>query len=95
MKQDILDRLNEIIVDEKGYAITINDKFIDSNLDSLGSMITIVTLEAEYPFFKDLPEGTDELESLDIPNLTIRELLKKCKLSIINTSPEPTGSPAT
>lgn len=86
MKQQILDKLNEIIVEEKGSPIKMDSLFIDSELDSLGTMITLVTLEAEYPFFKDLPEGVDEIASLDIPNLTIRDLIRKCKLSITNTS---------
>jgi len=84
MKQKILDRLNEIIVEEKGDRVCINCKWTDTNLDSLGTLITIATLESEYPIF-----GPGEgLESLDFPNLTIRELVKKCVLSITATSPE-------
>jgi len=86
MKQEILDYLNAAIVDEKGNSITMDSMFMDSNLDSLGMMITLVTLDAKYPIFKDIPNEMDEIAYLDIPNLTVRELVRKCKLSITNTS---------
>lgn len=89
MKQKILDRLNEVIIEEKGKAVTMNDKLVDSQLDSLGTIITIATLEAEYPFFASIPDDVDALKSLDIPNLTVRDLIKKCILSITSTSQEP------
>jgi hypothetical protein len=81
MKQEILNRLNEIIVDEKGQPVTMKDLFTDSELDSLGTILTIATLEADYPF---LPIDGDAIKDLDIPNLTIRELIKKCVSSITN-----------
>lgn len=83
-KQDILDRINELIVDEKGTAVSINGMFNDSGLDSLGKTIVLITIDSEFPIFKGIPEGA-EFESLDIPNLTMRELLRKCKLSITPT----------
>lgn len=87
-KQSILDHLNKIIIEEKGKPVTINSMFIDSELDSLGTILTIAFLEADFPIFKDFPSEEDALLSLDIPNLTIRELIKKCILSITNTSKE-------
>jgi acyl carrier protein len=86
-KQEILDRINEIIVDEKGQALTIDQNFLDSELDSLGVMIVIITLDAEFPIFKDIPED-DQIDYLDIPNLTMRDLVAKCRLSITNTDTE-------
>ena len=87
-KQEILNRINEIIIEEKGSPVTIGNKFIDSDLDSLGTMIAFMTIDSEFPIF----EGKDEDQAfteLDIPNLTVRELVTKCKLSIINTSTVP------
>jgi acyl carrier protein len=92
MKQEILDRLNEIIVEEKGERVTMDSLWTDSNLDSLGTVITIATLEADYPIFYDVPVDADALSTLDFQNLTIRDLVNKCRLSIINTSTEPTTS---
>lgn len=95
MKQEILDRLNEIILEEKGSPVTMNSLFIDSELDSLGTLLTIITLEAEFPFFGHYPEEEDALDDLDIPHLTIRDLITKCVLSITTTSQEPKTGLAT
>ena len=82
-KQQILDRLNEIIKEEKGRPVTMDDKFIDSELDSLGITITMISLDADFPF---LGEGDEAWDKLDIPNLMVRDLVKLCKSSITNTS---------
>lgn len=92
MKQEILDRLNEIILEEKGTKVSMNSTFADANLDSLGTVITIASLEAEYPIFKDLPIDQDALSTIDFQTLTIRELVRKCILSITTVSPEQTDS---
>ncbi len=89
MKQEILDRLNELIVEEKGKPVTLDSKWTDAELDSLGTVITIACLEADYPFWKNLPSGSDGFQDMDFKNLTIRELVKKCVLSTTNTSSEP------
>jgi len=89
MKQEILDRLNEIIVEEKGQVVTMKSMWTDANLDSLGTVITIATLESEYPIFGDLPVDADALQTLDFKTLTIRELIRKCVLSITSASQEP------
>jgi len=88
MKQEILDRLNEIIVDEKGERVTMNSMFSDAQLDSLGTVITIATLEADYPIFKDVPIDADALSTMDFQTLTIRELVRQCILSKQSTSQE-------
>lgn len=88
MKQEILDRLNEIIVEEKGVRVTMDSLFSDSELDSLGTVITIATLEADYPIFKDLPKDADALSTINFETLTIRELIRQCVLSTTTTSQE-------
>lgn len=88
MKQEILNRLNEIIVEEKGMRVTMNSKWTDTDLDSLGTVITIAVLESDYPLFYDVPVDADALTTLDFETLTIRDLVNKCRLSIINTSPD-------
>ena len=92
MKQQILDRLNEIIIDEKGVHVTMNNMFSDAELDSLGTVITIATLEADYPIFKDIPIDADALATMDFETLTIRDLVNKCRLSIINTSQDQSAT---
>ena len=88
MKQDILDYLNKQIDEEHGKPVTMNSKFTDAELDSLGTMIVLAALDAEYEF-AELSDN-DFLKKLDIPNLTIRELVKLCVLSTTNTSQEQT-----
>lgn len=90
MKQQILDRLNELIEEEHGVPVTMDSKFIDAELDSLGTVITLACLEADYPFWKDVPKSEDAIAMMDIPNLTIRELIRQCVLSTSSTSQEPT-----
>lgn len=87
-KQKILNRINEIIQDEKGHPVNIDQLFKESDLDSLGITLTLVTIDAEFPIFKDIPEG-QEFEYLDTSNLTMRDLVNKCKLSIMTTPTEP------
>jgi hypothetical protein len=84
MKQAILDRLNELIVVENGDAVTMNSMFMDSNLDSLGTMLAIVDLDTDYPILDDIPDGMGIFEYLDIPNLAVRSLVSKCKMAFEN-----------
>ena len=84
MKQQILDRLNELIVEERGKPVTMNSSFSDAALDSLGTMIVLASLDADYPF----ADRNSDFTELDIPNLTIRELIRKCVLQTTATSTE-------
>ncbi len=88
MKQQILDRLNEIIIEEKGLRVTMNSMWTDAKLDSLGTVLTIAILEGDYPLFYDEPVDADALANMNFETLTIRDLVNKCRLSIINTSTE-------
>lgn len=82
-KQDILDRINEIVIDEKGLKLSINGNFVDSDLDSLGVVIVIITLDDEFGILKGIPKGK---EFDGIEELTVRDLVYKCKLRIPITS---------
>lgn len=84
-KKQVLDRINEIIVEEKGRAVTLNDMFVDAQLDSLGTMITFVTIDSEYDIYDD----NQSLEDVDIANLTMRDLVAKCILSNTNKLLQP------
>lgn len=84
-KKEILGRINEIIDDEKGSPVKMDSMFTDAELDSLGTLITFITIDSEFEIF-DKDEAEHALENLDIPSLTIRDLVTKCILSITNTS---------
>lgn len=83
MKQEILDRINELIEEEKGTKVTIDDMFLDSKLDSLGATMTLIALDADYGHLEGIPEGK-EFEGVE--ELTVKELVKKCVLASTNTS---------
>ena len=83
--EEILTRVNEIIVEEKGLAVTIEEALLDAELDSLGTSIVLITIDSEFDIF-----GQDEdLSDLDIPNLTINDLVEKCISSTTDTSTVP------
>ena len=86
MKQEILDRINELIEEEKGTKVTIDDMFLDSKLDSLGVTLTLIALDADYGYLKDVPEGK-EFDGVD--ELSVKDLVKKCVLASTSTSKAP------
>jgi len=88
MDKGILARINEVILDEKGLTVSMDSKFLDSKLDSLGVMLTLVTLDSDYPFLADVPNDVDIVEYLKVETLTIRELVTLCRLSITDSLKE-------
>jgi len=93
-KHEVLNKINEIILEEKGRKVTMDSKFTDAELDSLGTIITLITIDSEFHIFD--PDKTEkDLTDLDIENLIIRDLVVKCVLSNINTSEEQKTGKAT
>lgn len=84
-KKEILDFINEAIEEEKGRAVGIDDMFMDSELDSLGVVLTLVALEEKFGDMESFTEG-EELRGIE--ELTVRELVKQCVLAISSTSKE-------
>ena len=84
-KKEALDFINEAIEEEKGRAVGMDDMFMDSELDSLGVVLTLLVLEEEFGYMKGVEEGK-ELESVE--ELTVRELVKQCILASLSTSKE-------
>jgi acyl carrier protein len=84
-KIEILDFINEAIEEEKGRSVGIDDMFMDSELDSLGVVLTLVALEEEFGDMKGFTEG-EELHGIE--ELTVRDLVKQCILAISSTSKE-------
>jgi len=83
-KQEMLDKINAAIRKENGVPVKMDDKFVSSGLDSLG--LVIVMLEAES-MFPATGQHTGYLSEIDVPNITMRELVGKCRLA--STSPPP------
>jgi len=86
-KHEILAKINEAVKTESGSTVDLNSTFLDAQLDSLGSIMVIATIDSEFPILGDGDTGT-AMKDLDLKNLTIRDLVTKCLLSIINTSTE-------
>ena len=86
-KKEVKAKQNEIILEEKGRKVTMDSKFIDAELDSLGTIITLITIDSEFHIF-DPDEEEKDLSDLNIENLTIRALVIKCVLSTTNISKE-------
>jgi acyl carrier protein len=76
-KREILALINEFIADEKGRAVTMDDLFADAQLDSLGTLIVIMNIDAEFDIY-DQESSIEYVEALGLPTITIRELIKKC-----------------
>lgn len=84
-KKETLDFINEAIEEEKGRVVGMDDMFMDSELDSLGVVLTLLVLEEEFGYMKGVEEGK-ELEAVE--KLTVRELVKQCILASSSTSKE-------
>ena len=84
-KKEVLDFINEAIEEEKGLAVGMDDMFMDSELDSLGVVLTLLVLEEEFGYMEGFEEGK-EMEGVE--KLTVRELVKECILASSNTSKE-------
>lgn len=78
-REEVLKKINKYISDEKGNPVTVKDKFIDAELDSLGATIALISLDNEFNL------GLEESDFEKIENLTIRELINLCLLKNTNT----------
>lgn len=83
-KHEILDQLNKLIVNEKGRPVTMDSLFADAELDSLGTILVLAELDADYRIFP--PEKVENEIANLLENLTVRGLIVKCKLSTTGTS---------
>jgi len=84
-KKEILDFINEAIEEEKGRVVGMDDMFMDSELDSLGVVLTLLTLDEEFGYMEGFEEG-QELQGIE--ELTVRDLVKQCILASSSTSKE-------
>lgn len=78
-ENEILANINNNIVSENGVPVLMDSMFMDSELDSLGVTMVLLTLSVDYNIPDDITETLDEKE------LTIKDLVQTCKSSITNT----------
>ena len=88
-KKEILESLNSFIKEERGKALTKDSILGDAELDSLGTIIVLAAMEAEYGLFSELDDKAHTEMLGNIKNLTVKEIIRKCVLSTTNASPGP------
>lgn len=70
IQYQILQDINEVIEEERGTSVDIEDLIIKSNLDSFAYTIFWLTLEKKYPQINQ-----EKVLELDSNNLTVKELV--------------------
>jgi len=76
--QEILANINKIIISENGLPINMGNHFVQSELDSLGTMIALLTITDEFNI------NSEELDDIVIKDLKVIDLVDLCKSSITN-----------
>ena len=79
--EEILSRINKVILEENGLPVQMGNLFIQSELDSLGTLITLLNIAGEF----DIDNDEMEKKMDSIPALTVNELIDLCKSSITST----------
>ena len=72
-QESILLFINKSIKTENGVPVTETSMFIDSQMDSLGTLIALMNIGTEY----DIDE--DVIESLNLELLSVKMLISKCE----------------
>jgi len=74
-KQQLLARINEIILESNGTVITFKDNLADTHLDSLSTVLLLTELDNQFSLSR---KGTAWIDTLYIPSLTIKDLIVTC-----------------
>ncbi len=75
----VLEKINELIIEECGRKVALDDMFLAADIDEIGLIVFFIALEEEFPIFA---KGEDPT-TLDLPNLTVRNLVHRCRLSLL------------
>lgn len=76
---EVLEIINDLIVEECGRKVTLDQAFHEADIDDIGQLIFFIALEEKFPIF----EGQeDPMSSLDLPTLTVRDLVHRCRQSL-------------
>ena len=94
--QEIMDFINDTIEYEYGTRIGLDDDFREaSGLDSLSLTLVLVTLEDKFPDLIEDIEVLDMQPFYEPGAVTMRKMVKKCKLSLQSTDTEVSTKMAT
>lgn len=71
-RQDLLDEINEIIVEEYGTSITEQDTIVSSEIDSFAMTMLVSTIGDNYGVY-----NKQEFEELDFVSLTAKGMIDR------------------
>lgn len=71
-RQDLLDEINEIIVEEYGTSITEQDTIVSSEIDSFAMTMLVSTIGDKYGIY-----DKQEFEELDFVSLTAKGMIDR------------------
>jgi len=74
----VMGELNKLIRSEAGKRVSIDQRFIESELDSFGITVVLMELDDKYKIFRDIPVGKDPFETIDFKTFTVRQLVSLC-----------------
>jgi len=55
-------------------------KIVDMGMDSFSIVSFFLLVDNEFHIFRDVEEGTDPFSTIDINNITLKEVIDKCFL---------------
>ena len=76
---EILNVINEIIVYEKGRAITMDGMLLDAELDSLGTIFVLMKIDEKFTIFNP-DDLTDDVSKINFKTFIVKDLINKCIL---------------
>ena len=80
-RQEILEFINEIIVEEHGNAVTEEQLLVECGIDSFGYAILWTSIEAKY----GIRFSKEESSNIDYKTLTVRNMLDMIESKINET----------
>ena len=76
---EVLAVINELILEEGGRELTLEDDVKDSGLDHFSSILLLLAIEEKFPIFDTTRIDPQIKSCLDC---SVRELVHRCRLSI-------------
>ncbi len=81
-RKDIIEFINELIEEENGVLIGLEDTIDKACLDSLGTMFFLIELDNKYNLFGgNAGVSGNSFEDFKPSDVTVKELVNLCKVS--------------
>lgn len=75
----VLEKINELIVEECGRPVKLDSQFKEADLDDLGSIMFFLALEDTFPIFDST---SIERQVVDMQSVSIRDIVHRCRQSL-------------